>query len=218
MIHTPPSKDAVRAHGPSRRLILAALLAAPAGPVLARAAPVVTVLGDSITAGYGLPAASALPAQLQAELARRGRQVVVRGAGVSGDTTGGGLARLDFSVQDDTRVCVVALGGNDLLRGLDPKTTEANLTRIVSRLKARRMAVVLAAIRAPRAAGAGYAQAFDAAFAHVARTQGVTLAPDMLAGVAGVADLNQRDGIHPNARGAQIVARNLAPAVIRALG
>ncbi|HMO43573.1 MAG TPA: GDSL-type esterase/lipase family protein, partial [Phenylobacterium sp.] len=105
-------------------------------------------------AGYGLPAASALPAQLQSELVRRGRQVVVRGAGVSGDTTGGGLARLDFSVQDDTRVCVVALGGNDLLRGLDPKTTEANLTRIVSRLKARRMAVVLAAIRAPRAAGA----------------------------------------------------------------
>ena len=90
-------------------------------------AQVVTILGDSITAGLGLPAAAALPAQLQAALARLGAPAVVRGAGVSGDTTADGLARLDFSVQADTAVCLVALGGNDLLQGLDPKTTRANL-------------------------------------------------------------------------------------------
>lgn len=218
MVDTPSPSKSRRPDRVSRRLVLAGLMAAPALPVQARTAPVVTLLGDSITAGYGLPAAAALPAQLQAELVRRGRQVVVRGAGVSGDTTGGGLARLDFSVQPDTRVCVVALGGNDLLRGIDPSTTQANLTRIVSRLKARKMAVVLAAIRAPRAAGAGYARAFDSAFTTVAREQGVTLAPDMLSGVAGVAALNQKDGIHPNAQGVKIVARNLAPAVLKALG
>src|SRR5438132_1355671 len=140
----------------TRRALVAAALAGAAAPVLAAPARrVVTVLGDSITAGLGLPAAQALPAQLESRLARLGAPARVRGAGVSGDTTAAGLARVDFSVQGDTDVCVVALGGNDLLQGLDTAATRANLDRIVRRLKARRIGVVLAGLSAPAAIGAG---------------------------------------------------------------
>ncbi|HEY3694743.1 arylesterase [Phenylobacterium sp.] len=198
----------------SRRSVLAA--AALAAPGAARR-PVVTLLGDSITAGFGLPAAQALPAQLQAALARLGSDAVVRGAGVSGDTSAGGLARVDFSVQRDTDVCVVALGANDLLQGLEPRVTEANLDRIVVRLQARRIGVVLAGLAAPPAVGRSYARDFDAAFAAVARRRKVALYPDLLAGVGRIPRLNQRDGIHPNAQGVQVIAGRLAPAVARAL-
>jgi acyl-CoA thioesterase-1 len=200
-----------------RRLWLLAALALAAGPAAAKAPPVVTLLGDSITAGYGLPARDAQPARLQGALGRLGVAAVVRGAGVSGDTSADGLARVDFSVQPDTAVAVVALGGNDLLQGLDPRTTQANLAAIVQRLKARHMVVVLAGMNAPRAIGAGYAKDFDAVFPAVARRSGAILYPDLLAGVEQVAALNQGDGIHPNARGAEIVATRLAPAVARAL-
>src|SRR6202035_4237986 len=172
-----------------------------------------TILGDSITAGLGLPAAAALPAQLAAALARLGSPATVRGAGVSGDTSADGLARLDFSVQADTDVCLVALGGNDLLQGLDPKTTRANLAAIVRRLKARRMAVVLAGMTAPRAVGAGYARDFGAVFPAVARAERTPLYPDLLAGIG--PGLRQRDGIHPNATGVKIIATGLAPLVAR---
>jgi acyl-CoA thioesterase-1 len=178
---------------------------------------VVTLLGDSITAGYGLPAAAALPAQLQAALARGGSPAVVRPAGVSGDTSADGLARLAFSVQADTALCVVALGGNDLLQGIDPKVTRANLSRIVTRLKARRIGVLLAGLAAPRVIGAGYARDFDAVFSAVAREEGVALYPNLLAGVSGHAGLIQGDGIHPNAAGAKVIAARLAPVVARAL-
>jgi|SRR6185312_2636646 len=199
-----------------RRALLAGLAASAAAPALA--APrrqVVTVLGDSITAGLGLPAAAALPAQLQAALARLKVHTVVRGAGVSGDTTADGLARLDFSVQADTAVCVVALGGNDLLQGLDPKTTRANLAAIVRRLKAREIGVVLAGLTAPKAVGAGYVRAFDAVFPAVAHAERVPLYPDLMAGVG--PGLRQRDGIHPNAAGAKVIAGRLAPVVAKAL-
>jgi acyl-CoA thioesterase-1 len=133
-----------------RRGVLLGIAASAAAPALAAARKrVVTILGDSITAGLGLPAAAALPAQLGLALARLGTPVVVRGAGVSGDTTEDGLGRLNFSVQADTDVCLVALGGNDLLQGIDPKATEANLAAIVQKLKSRRMGVVLAGITAP---------------------------------------------------------------------
>ena len=194
---------------PTRRLLLAALFVGAATPGWTAARRVVTILGDSITAGYGLAAAQALPARLEAALARIGASVRVRGAGVSGDTTAGGLARLDFSVQTDTDLCVVALGGNDLLQGLDPATTKANLVRIVRRLKARRIAVVLAGLTAPEAIGRAYARDFDAVFAAVAKAQGVTLYPDLLAGVARNPRFNQRDGIHPNAAGAAVIAGRL---------
>lgn len=186
-----------------------------AAPAFAARKKVVTLLGDSITAGYGLPAAEALPAQLDLALARLGSPVVVRAAGVSGDTTGDGLQRLSFSVQADTDVCVVALGANDLLQGLDPKTVRTNLTAIVQRLKARRVGVVLAGIAAPRAVGAHYARDFNAAFTAVARAERTPLYPDLLAGVGPA--LRQRDGIHPNAIGVKIIAKGLAPIVVRAL-
>lgn len=202
---------------PTRRGCLAAGLVAVATPVLAKTTPVVTMLGDSITAGYGLSAAVALPARLQASLTREGVPALVRGAGVSGDTTADGLARTNFSVQADTAVCVVALGGNDLLQGIDPATTKANLTAIVRQLKARRISVVLAGLTAPRAIGASYVRDFDAVFPAVARETGVALVPDMLAGVAHIPSLNQADGIHPNAAGVNIIAARLAPVVARSL-
>jgi acyl-CoA thioesterase-1 len=199
-----------------RRALVAGLIAGAATPVLAaRAPPIVTILGDSITAGLGLPAAAALPARLGAALARLGAPAVVRGAGVSGDTTADGLARLDFSVQPDTAVCLVALGGNDLLQGLDPKSVRANLDAIVRRLKARRIGVVIAGLTAPRAVGAGYAKDFGAVFASVAHAEGALLYPNLLAGVGPA--LRQGDGIHPNAAGVRLIAAGLAPVVARAL-
>jgi acyl-CoA thioesterase-1 len=201
----------------SRRALIAGTLAALPAHALAAAGPVVTILGDSITAGYGLPARSALPVRLAEELRRMGVQAVVRNAGVSGDTSGAGLARLDFSVQPGTAVCVVALGGNDLLRGLDPKLTRANLDRIIRRLKQRRIGVVLAGIGAPPQVGRSYARDFNAIFTSLAREHGVVLYPDLLAGVVRNPALMQGDGIHPNARGAQVIARRLAPVVAKAL-
>lgn len=201
----------------TRRSLLAGGLALAAAPALAQRRRFVTILGDSITAGLGLPAAQALPARLEAALAAAGVLARVRGAGVSGDTTAGGLARLDFSVRPDTDVCVVALGGNDLLSGLDPRTTRANLDRIVRRLKARRISVIVAGLAAPSAIGARYARDFSAVFPAVARANGVPLYPDLLAGVGRNPRFNQRDGIHPNAAGVQLIAQRLAPVVARTL-
>ena len=174
-----------------------------------------TVLGDSITAGLGLPAAQALPARLEDELNRLGAATRVRGAGVSGDTTAGGLARVDFSVQPDTALCVVALGGNDLLQGLDPRAMRANLERIIGRLEARHIRVVLAGLQPPLALGPSYAREFAAVFPALARAHRAPLYPDLMAGIGPA--LRQRDGLHPNAEGAALIARRLAPIVARAL-
>jgi acyl-CoA thioesterase-1 len=201
-----------------RRSVLGLIGAATVSPALANHGRVVTILGDSITAGFGLPAREALPARLELSLARLGTPAEVRAAGVSGDTTANGLARLDFSVQSDTDLCVVALGGNDLLQGLEARATRANLTAIVVRLKARHIGVLIAGLVAPGAIGAGYARDFNAVFPTVAKTQGVPLYPDLLAGVAGRKDLIQADGVHPNARGADLIAQRLAPFVVHNLG
>lgn len=206
--------------GPTRRgtiLGFGAMFALSTGAHAVEKPAIVTVLGDSITAGLGLPAREALPAQLQGALERLGVKAMVRGAGVSGDTTGGGLARVDFSVAPDTNVCVVALGGNDLLQGADPKATKANLRRIIEKLKARRIRVVLAGVRAPPLIGASYAREFTNLYPSLAREMGVIYQPDFITGVVGVARLMQRDGIHPNAAGAKIVAERLAPTVATAL-
>ena len=202
---------------PTRRALIAGALAVWPGQGLAQSRPVVTVLGDSITAGLGLPRNAALPVQLQAQLRKLGANVVVRGAGVSGDTTAGGLARVDFSVQKDTDVCVVALGGNDLLQGLDPKRTRVNLDKIVARLRARKIAVVVAGLQPPPVIGRTYARDFQAVFPAVAKAHGAFLYPNLLAGVAQVARLNQSDGFHPNAQGVVVIAQGLAPVVARAL-
>ncbi|MFL5296514.1 MAG: arylesterase [Phenylobacterium sp.] len=201
----------------SRRSLLAAGLAAAPAAALAAHGKVVTMLGDSITAGYGLPQRDSLPIQLQAALQRLHVDALVRGAGISGDTTADGAGRIDFSIRPDTAVVVVALGGNDLLQGLDPKATYANLDHIVTRLQQRHMGVVLAGLHAPPELGRGYARDFDAVFPAVAKAHGVLLFPDLLAGVARNPALNQGDGIHPNARGVKIIAAKLAPLVAKAL-
>ncbi len=205
----------------SRRDLIAGTLAGAlaALPFAARAAhgKVVTMLGDSITAGYGLPQKDSLPIQLQAALTALGADAFVRGAGISGDTTAGGAGRVDFSVRADTRVVVVALGGNDLLQGLDPKTTYANLEHIITRLKARHMGVVLAGIHAPTEVGRGYAQDFDAVYPALAKKYDIALYPNLLAGVQRNPDLIQGDGIHPNAKGVLIIAKGLAPLVAKVL-
>lgn len=202
-------------------LALAAASAAAPGALAApvRPAPIrrVSILGDSIAVGFGLPAGQALPARLQAELARLGVPARVTPAGRVGDTTAGGLRRLDRAAPAGTDLVVVALGGNDLLLGAEPREVRANLDAIVRRLKARGVRVVLAGVRAPPLLSGAWASAFDEAFASVARTHRVTFVPDMLAGVALNPRLNQRDGIHPNAAGVEVIARRLAPSVAKAL-
>ncbi len=179
--------------------------------------PVVTVLGDSITAGLGLPAADALPAQLQAALARLGVRAQVRGAGVSGDTTAGGLARTDFSVQPDTAVCVIELGANDYLQSVVPAETERNLRAIIAKLQTHRITVVLAGGRLSSRTSGSYGREFTALYPRVAQATHVALVPDFLAGVEDQAKLKQADGLHPNAAGVRLICLKLAPVVARAL-
>jgi acyl-CoA thioesterase-1 len=165
------------------------------------------VLGDSLTAGYGLPSQDeAFPAALQAKVntARLGYEVV--NMGVSGDTTAGGLRRLDWALEGDVRVLVVALGGNDGLRGLGPEQMRENLTAIVDAASRRNIRVLLCGMEAPPNLGAGYTRQFRAVFTEVARDKQVTLLPFLLEGVAGLPGMNQPDGIHPNAAGAQRMA------------
>jgi acyl-CoA thioesterase-1 len=201
-------------------LLLLAGAAAAARPVLAAprgaGVPTVVMLGDSVTAGLGLRAADALPVQLQAALAGRGRPVNVVAAGVSGDTSADALARADFSVPTGTDLCIVELGGNDLLQGVDPGQTRQNLEAIVRRLKARKVRAALVGLKAPLKVGAGYAQAFDAAFLAAAKDTGAPLYPDWL-GVVAAPGLRQADGLHPSAAGARALAASLAPFVIKAL-
>ncbi len=178
--------------------------------------PLVTVLGDSITAGLGLKSDMAMPARLQAALDRMSIKSRVQGFGVLGDTSANGLARVD-RVPAETTVCVIALGGNDLLLGLDPSMTKANLRAIIQHLKNRGVRVVLAGVTAPALLGVAYARRFTALYPDLAREQGVFYAPDFFTGVIGVSRYMQRDGIHPNAEGARIIADRLAPVVAQAL-
>ena len=204
---------------PFRRLPLLLLgLASPAAAAPPAAPPpVVTILGDSITAGYGLPAADALPAQLQAALTHSGVRAVVRGAGVSGDTAADGLARVDFSVAPDTRLCIVELGANDYLQSVPPEQTRRSLLAIVQRLKARHIRVLLAGGTVPERTSGAYARAFDAIFPDIAKSEGVALDPDFLAGVQAKPALKQSDGLHPNAAGVRLIVGRLAPYVAKAL-
>ncbi len=186
---------------------------AAAAPAMAQRVRTLALFGDSITAGYGLPTQAALPAQLELAMLRLGAPVRVRPLGVSGDTTDRGLARLNSGEAPAADLWIVALGGNDLLMGVDPIVTRANLDRIVERLRKRRATVVLAGIKAPGFFGRAYAAAFDSAFSEVARTHGLPFYPNLLRGVLGVRALNQPDGIHPNAEGVKRIASGLAPAI-----
>ena len=171
------------------------------------------VLGDSLSAGRGLPAASAFPARLQKALKDKGIDVDMVNAGVSGDTASGGRDRLDWSVPEGTEAVIVELGANDALRGIDPKITRDALSDIVRRLKARGVAVMLCGMLAPPNYGSDYAARFDAIYPDLATSFGVPLYPFFLDGVAANAKLNQADGLHPTAEGVDMIVKNILPTV-----
>jgi acyl-CoA thioesterase-1 len=175
----------------------------------AAARPRIVVLGDSLTAGLGLAKEDAYPALLQQRLNEEGLNYEVVNAGVSGDTSAGGLSRLDWALDGDVRVLIVALGGNDGLRGLPPAELKSNLARIIERAQARGIAVVLAGMEAPPNFGREYVTEFHQVYPALARQYHAALVPFLLDGVAGNQMLNQRDGIHPTERGARIVADNV---------
>ena len=171
------------------------------------------VLGDSLSAGLGLPANEAFPAKLQKALKDKGLDVDMINAGVSGDTSSGGRDRLDWSVADGTEAVIVELGANDALRGIDPAITRGALSDIVTRLKARGIAVMLCGMLAPPNYGSDYAAKFNAIYPDLARQFSVTLYPFYLDGVAADAKLNQADGIHPTAAGVDIIVAKMLPTV-----
>ena len=177
------------------------------------AAPRIVVLGDSLTAGLGLDVDQAYPALLQERLGAEGYDVEVINAGVSGDTSAGGLRRLDWALEGDVRVLVLALGANDGLRGLPVLEMKKNLRTIIERAKARRIEVVLTGMEAPPNFGVEYTTDFRKGFSDLAREQRVQFVPFLLEGVAGDPGLNQRDGIHPNADGARRVSELVWPAL-----
>lgn len=170
------------------------------------AKPRVVFLGDSLTAGLGLPTNQSYPALIGDKLQEKGLDFEIINAGVSGDTSAGGLRRLDWSLEGDVRALVLALGANDGLRGLPADEMKKNLTAIIERAKARDIPVVLAGMEAPPNFGQDYTRAFRQVYVDLAREHNVRFVPFMLLGVAGNPSLNQGDGIHPNARGAEIVA------------
>ena len=187
-------------------------------PALAQSGPVkIAVLGDSLAAGYGVRPEQSFPARLEAALKAQGRNVVILNQGVSGDTSAGGLDRLDWMLADKPDIVLVELGGNDALRGIDPKVTEKNLSAIVEKLKAANVTVWLAGMMAPRNLGSDYVTAFDSLYKRIADTYQVPLYAFILEGVAQDPALNQGDGIHPNPAGAQIVADKLLPFVTQNL-
>jgi acyl-CoA thioesterase I len=185
--------------------------AAPAPAAKADEGPLVVFLGDSLTAGLGLPEEQAYPAVLDRRLDAQGTPVRVLNAGVSGDTTAGGLARLDWLLKQKPDVLVVGLGGNDGLRGLDLEVTEKNLRRIVRRAKDSGVRVLLLGMMIPPNYGPDYANQFRDLYPEIAKDLDVPLVPFLLEGVGGVADLNQADGIHPTAKGQELVAATVEP-------
>jgi acyl-CoA thioesterase I len=205
-----------------RVLIMALMTAAPAlaqTPAAAPDRPVkMVVLGDSLSAGLGLPATSAFPVRLQKTLGDKGIKVDMTNAGVSGDTSFGGRDRLDWSVPEGTEAVIVELGANDALRGIDPAVTRAALTEILTRLKSRKIAVLLCGMLAPPNYGSEYAARFNAIYPELSKSFGVPLYPFFLEGVAAEARLNQADGIHPTADGVDVIVKNILPMVEALVG
>ena len=207
-----------RGYGRRRALVNASTLAvALLSTSLTQAQPVrprLLVLGDSLTAGYGIGQAQAFPARLQAALVRAGVDAEVINAGVSGDTTAGGLARLDWAIGDrPPSHAIVALGANDGLRGLPPAQMQANLDQILQRLRARGTKILLAGMLAPPNLGREYTDAFADVFRTLAAKHSVALYPFFLEGVAAIPQLNQADGIHPNPAGVEVLVERLMPQV-----
>jgi acyl-CoA thioesterase-1 len=189
-----------------------ALAVALTGPAAGADRPVrIVALGDSLTAGLGLPANAAFPARLEKALKGKGVAVEITNAGVSGDTASGGLARLDWSVPEGTDAAIVELGANDTLRGIDPKVTRQALEEIVRRLRERGIAVLLAGMRAAPNLGPDYGRDFEAIYSDLAARNDLLLYPFFLDGVATDAKLNQRDGLHPTAAGVDAIVARILP-------
>ena len=204
-------------------LVLGMLLMAGTGsaqsPAAAERKPIkMVVLGDSLSVGLGLPAPLAFPVRLQKALKDKGIAVDMINAGVSGDTSSGGRDRLDWSVPEGTEAVIVELGANDALRGIDPKLTRVALSDILTRLKARNIAVLLCGMLAPPNYGSDYSARFNAIYPDLAKSFGVPLYPFFLAGVATDAKLNQADGLHPTAEGVDAIVKNMLPTVEAFLG
>jgi len=195
------------------KLAALALLIA-AGPARADGMLKILALGDSLTAGYGLGDSDSFPAKLQAALRAKGIEAQVINGGVSGDTSAGGLARLDWALSDDPDIVIVELGANDGLRGLDPARTQENLDAILKRLTGEKRPVLLTGMQAPPNLGAEYGDAFNGLYPALAAKYGVRLYPFFLNGVAADPQLNQADGIHPNGAGVDIIVERLLPEVI----
>ena len=169
--------------------------------------------GDSLMAGYGLAPGEGFPEKLEAALRKKGHDVVIANAGVSGDTTSGGLSRLEWSVSDGTQLVILELGANDMLRGVEPAVTERNLDTILLRLKERRIAVLLVGMRSAPNLGADYASAFNGVYPRLARKYGVPLYPFFLEGVAADRGFLLEDGMHPNAAGIERMVERMLPEI-----
>lgn len=182
-------------------------------PVTARAeGPIkIVALGDSLTAGYQLSGQDAFPAKLEKALRAKGLNVSIENAGVSGDTSSGGLSRLDWSVPDGTQAVILELGANDMLRGVDPKMTREALETILKRLKARNIEVLLAGMRAAPNLGESYQRAFDGIYPDLARDHGAILYPFFLDGVTAQTGMTLPDGLHPTAAGVEAITAGILP-------
>jgi acyl-CoA thioesterase I len=208
-----------RQSGPFMTIIFAcaAVLAAVIAPLPAaqsQGQPIrLVALGDSLSAGYNLPQEAAFPVALERALKAKGYKVEVVNAGVSGDTSSGGLDRLDWSVPDGTDGVILELGANDMLRGLDPAGTRKNIEAIVERLKSRDIPVMLAGMYASRNLGPEYVQKFDGIYPDIAKKHDLVLYPFFLDGVAGDRSLNLPDGMHPTAKGVEIIVERILPSV-----
>jgi acyl-CoA thioesterase-1 len=194
-----------------------AVLVLAATPALAKPVTILT-LGTSLTQGYGLPPGTEFTVQLQAALKKVGIDARLVNAGVSGDTSADGLARLDWSLGDHPDAAIVELGSNDMLRALPPAQTEKNLRAILDRLKAAHVKVLLTGMKAQRNLGAEYVTAFDALYPRLAKEEGVAFYPFILDGVALNPKLNQADGMHPNPAGVQVIVARILPYVRKMLG
>jgi acyl-CoA thioesterase I len=200
-------------------VLMTAATAFAGGPAAGSAKPIkMVVLGDSLSAGYGLAGTAAFPIRLQKALEAKGIKVDMINAGVSGDTSSGGRDRLDWSIPEGTEAVIVELGANDALRGTDPAVTRAALSDILTRLKTRGIAVLLCGMVAPPNYGSDYAARFNAIYPELSKSFGVPLYPFFLDGVAADAKLNQADGMHPTADGVDTIVKNILPTVEAFLG
>lgn len=186
-------------------------------PAIAAQPVKLLAFGDSLTAGYGLSEADGFTAQLAAALEKMGRQVQVINGGVSGDTTSGGLARLDWALADQPQVMLLELGGNDMLRGLPPETTKNNLEQMIAKAQQAGVTILLVGMRAAPNLGADYQSQFDALYPALAKQHGLLFYPFMLDGVAANPDLLQSDGIHPNPKGVAAIISRMMPSILQAL-